>query len=331
MVFFSHSWFKEKVRLHVRLHIRLSSTAAASSFGAGESVCAQPMREDVTDCDRLPSNKRYCSMKHVLSIHLMHHLHGFCNVLSSWGWPLYLTHFLFWLIVLHPLNDWWYAHVLRLDLISRDFKYQFFFNSLRHLPGNSWGKRVIGIGGNLWTREEHCEHPCISRGETSVGGLCPSGDLQRGDKSWQHSNVRCWAHNSTRTGLPQPIPVTGLEGSPIPRKATLLIKKVCEYSRCCSVAKSCLTLWDLMDCCTPGSFVLYYLPAFAQNYLHWVGAAIWPPHPLLPTSPFCLLSFPASGSFPGEFPVCCDPHSYEYYEFITQSRRNKFFPVCFDK
>ena len=121
--FFSHTWFKEKIHLH----IRLPSTAATSSFGAGESVCAQPMREDVTDCDRLPSNKRYCSMKHVLSIHLMHRLNGFCNVLSSWGWSLYLTHFLFWLILLQPLNDWRYAHVIRLDLISRDFKYWFFF------------------------------------------------------------------------------------------------------------------------------------------------------------------------------------------------------------
>ena len=29
---------------------------------------------------------------------------------------------------------------------------------------------------------------------------------------------------------------------------------------CCSVAKSCLTLWDFMNCCTPGFPVLHYLP-----------------------------------------------------------------------
>ena len=34
--------------------------------------------------------------------------------------------------------------------------------------------------------------------------------------------------------------------------------------RCCSVAKSCLTLWDPTDCCTPGFSVLHYLPDFAQ-------------------------------------------------------------------
>ena len=42
---------------------------------------------------------------------------------------------------------------------------------------------------------------------------------------------------------------------------------------CCSVAKSCLTLYSPMDCSTPGSSVLHYLPEFAQihcsNPLNW--------------------------------------------------------------
>ena len=38
---------------------------------------------------------------------------------------------------------------------------------------------------------------------------------------------------------------------------------------CChSVTKSCSTLWDPMDCSTPGSPVLHYLPEFAQIYVH---------------------------------------------------------------
>ena len=40
---------------------------------------------------------------------------------------------------------------------------------------------------------------------------------------------------------------------------------------CCSAAKSCLTLFD---CRMPGSFVLHYLPEFAQTPVHWVGDAI---------------------------------------------------------
>ena len=33
---------------------------------------------------------------------------------------------------------------------------------------------------------------------------------------------------------------------------------------CCSVAESCLTLWDTMDCSMPGLPVLYYLLGLAQ-------------------------------------------------------------------
>ena len=37
--------------------------------------------------------------------------------------------------------------------------------------------------------------------------------------------------------------------------------------RCCSVAKSCPTLCNPMDCSTPGFYVLYYLPAYMHAKL----------------------------------------------------------------
>ena len=37
---------------------------------------------------------------------------------------------------------------------------------------------------------------------------------------------------------------------------------------CCSVAKSCPTLHNPMDCSTPGSPVLHYIPEFAQIHVH---------------------------------------------------------------
>ena len=55
---------------------------------------------------------------------------------------------------------------------------------------------------------------------------------------------------------------------------------------CCSVAQSCPTLCDPMDCSTPGFPVLHHLLEFAQTHVHWVGDAIWPSHPLLLPSPF---------------------------------------------
>ena len=55
---------------------------------------------------------------------------------------------------------------------------------------------------------------------------------------------------------------------------------------CCSVAKSCPTLCNPMDCSMPGFSVLYYLLEFAQIHVHRVGDAIQPSYPLPPPSPF---------------------------------------------
>ena len=60
-----------------------------------------------------------------------------------------------------------------------------------------------------------------------------------------------------------------------------LVQSLC----CCSVAKSCLTLCDPMDCSVPGSSLLHYLLKFAQIHGHWVSDAIQPSHPLLLPSP----------------------------------------------
>ena len=48
-----------------------------------------------------------------------------------------------------------------------------------------------------------------------------------------------------------------------------------------SVAQSCLTLCDPMDCRTPVFPVLYHLLGFAQTHVHWVSNAIQPYCPLL--------------------------------------------------
>jgi len=58
----------------------------------------------------------------------------------------------------------------------------------------------------------------------------------------------------------------------------------CCWVCCCSVAKSCLTLCDRMDCSTPGSPVFHYFPESAHIHVHWVSDAIQPSHPLLPLS-----------------------------------------------
>ena len=51
-----------------------------------------------------------------------------------------------------------------------------------------------------------------------------------------------------------------------------------------SVAQSCPTLCDPMDCSTPGLPVHHQLLEFTETHVHWVSDAIQPFHPLL--SPF---------------------------------------------
>ena len=51
-----------------------------------------------------------------------------------------------------------------------------------------------------------------------------------------------------------------------------------------SVAQSCLTLCDPMNCSTPGLPVHHQLPELAQTHVHWVSDAIQPSHPL--SSPY---------------------------------------------
>ena len=52
-----------------------------------------------------------------------------------------------------------------------------------------------------------------------------------------------------------------------------------------SVTQSCLTLWDPMDCSTPGFPVHHQLPELTQTHVHWVGDAIQPSYPLSSSFP----------------------------------------------
>ena len=81
-----------------------------------------------------------------------------------------------------------------------------------------------------------------------------------------------------------------------------------------SVAQSCPTLCDPMDCNTPGSPVHHQLLGLAQTHVHWVSNAIQPSHPLRDEKvsyPFssCLQSFPSSGSFLMSQPFSLDGQS----------------------
>ena len=64
--------------------------------------------------------------------------------------------------------------------------------------------------------------------------------------------------------------------------ARLLILRLVQFS---SVAQSCPTLCDPMDCSMPGFLVHHQLPELTQTHLHWVTDTIQPSHPLTSPSP----------------------------------------------
>ena len=65
-------------------------------------------------------------------------------------------------------------------------------------------------------------------------------------------------------------------------KARLLQFSSIQFS---SVAKSCPTLCDPMNCSTPGLPVHHQLPEFTQTHAHRIGDAIQPSYPLSSPSP----------------------------------------------
>ena len=58
------------------------------------------------------------------------------------------------------------------------------------------------------------------------------------------------------------------------------VQKLLSLIQFSSVAQSCPTLCDPMECSTPGLPVHHQLLEFTQTRVHWVGDAIQPSHPL---------------------------------------------------
>ena len=69
-----------------------------------------------------------------------------------------------------------------------------------------------------------------------------------------------------------------------------------------SVAQSCPTLCDPMDCSMPGFPIYHQLPEFTQTLVHWVGDAIQPSHPLSSPSPLVRGSTLIETAHPGQAP-----------------------------
>ena len=81
-----------------------------------------------------------------------------------------------------------------------------------------------------------------------------------------------------------------------------------------SVAQSCLTVCDPMNCSTSGFTVHHQLPEPTQTHVHWVGYTIQPSHPLL--SLLLLPSiFPGIRAFSNRSALCITWPKYWSFSF----------------
>ena len=135
-------------------------------------------------------------------------------------------------------------------------------------PGKVCG--WVGWGGKACST---CESACLTSSSWSFGGC------GLGDPLWETLFFSCGQEDT--------------HFAPLWALRTVCWGKTVRVrgSQCCwsfhfsSVAQSCLTLCDPMDCSTPGFPVHHQLLEFIQTHVHWVGDAIQPSHPLSSPSP----------------------------------------------
>ena len=100
-------------------------------------------------------------------------------------------------------------------------------------------------------------------------------------------------------------------GRLLPHHASVQLQIQRQFS---SVAQSCSTLGDPINCNTPGFPVHHQLLEFTQTHVHWVGDAIQPSHPLLSSSPSAL-NLPSIGVFSNESILCIRWPKYWSFSF----------------
>ena len=145
-----------------------------------------------------------------------------------------------------------------------------------------------GIVSNRWNSRNKWfffyRKPTVSMTSWDILGNKPITNLDT-------SSVFLLREGEDRTLIPAPIP--------LPLSLSVLRRASCRPSDfhialftvrqeccCCSAARSaCLTPCDPVDCSTPGLPAHHHRPESAQVYVHWVGDAIQPSHPLPPPSP----------------------------------------------
>ena len=106
-------------------------------------------------------------------------------------------------------------------------------------------------------------------------------------EEWRWSNQPSWFHIILQSSSHQNSMVLAQKQKyrPVEQDRKPRIKPMHRSVQFSSVAQSCATLCDSMDCSTPGLPVHHQFPELTQTHIHWVGVAIQPPHSLWSPSP----------------------------------------------
>ena len=96
------------------------------------------------------------------------------------------------------------------------------------------------------------------------------------------SHLKLYSGRGMHLPLPLALKQEDLGSSPYCKGLLIYVPGLIQFS---SVAQSCPTLCNPMDCSTPGFPVHHQLLELAQTHVHRVGDAIQPSHPLSSPSP----------------------------------------------
>ena len=149
---------------------------------------------------------------------------------------------------------------------------------------------------------QQCVETSLLYSRTSIKELLSMGDCQNqcSMREWQQRipllpPCRCyqkafWLHSpylndNTRPPWMMQKPQNKLKTTDVTLGKEKQFLGLNHYFCCCSAAQLCPTLFDAMDCNTPGFPVPHHLRELAQTHVHWVSDAIQPFHPLSTRSP----------------------------------------------
>ena len=93
-----------------------------------------------------------------------------------------------------------------------------------------------------------------------------------------------------------------------------------------SVTQSCPTLYNPMDCSTPGLSVYHQLPEFTQTHVYGVDDAIQPSHPVVPFSCIIYWLKPILALLTAWIPILCG-RSFLFFLIRVQPFVSMILPI----